>query len=124
MHHLWHFLWCVNLFPYPALSLPALCFILQPQHVFCLTLPPPRPAQVVNPDSFVPTLNDLLEERDPGLLLSSVTLLSGILARNGPGGRGAGGGYEGDGRAKCESLSVSLIMGNAYEQHMYNVIRQ
>ena len=43
------------------------------------------PPQVVNPDSFVPTLNDLLEERDPGLLLSAVTLLSGILARNGPG---------------------------------------
>ena len=40
---------------------------------------------MVNPDSFVPTLNDLLEERDPGLLLSAVTLLSGILARNGPG---------------------------------------
>ena len=39
---------------------------------------------MVNPDTFTPTLNELLEERDPGLLLSSVTLLSGILARNGP----------------------------------------
>jgi hypothetical protein len=45
----------------------------------------PADQQVVNPDTFVPTLNDLLEERNPGLLLSVVTLLAGILARNGPG---------------------------------------
>ena len=44
----------------------------------------PADQQVVNPDTFTPTLNELLEERDPGLLLSTVTLLSGILARNGP----------------------------------------
>ena len=58
---------------YPSLTTPPISLALLPPH------------QVVNPDSFVPTLNDLLEERDPGLLLSAVTLLSGILARNGPG---------------------------------------
>ncbi len=37
-----------------------------------------------SPDTFCSTLNDLLEERDIGLLLSVVTLLNGLLAKNGP----------------------------------------
>ncbi|KAG1677810.1 hypothetical protein FOA52_008574 [Chlamydomonas sp. UWO 241] len=46
----------------------------------------PPGQEVVHPDTFCSILNDLLEERDLGLLLSTVTLLLGILARNGPAG--------------------------------------
>ena len=41
--------------------------------------------QVVTADVFSPILNQLLEERDIGLLLSAATLLQGICARNGAG---------------------------------------
>jgi len=46
---------------------------------------------VVSPDSFSGVINNLLDERNLGLLLSATTLLQGICARNGPG-MGVGGG--------------------------------
>ncbi len=39
---------------------------------------------VVTADTFSPTMGALLEERDLGLLLCSVTLLHGVLQRSGP----------------------------------------
>jgi AP-2 complex subunit alpha len=45
----------------------------------------PADAQMVTPDTFAPIMSHLLEERDLGMLLCSVTLLLGICARCGAG---------------------------------------
>ena len=55
-----------------------------------LTRMEPAHMQVVNPDTFCSSLTTLLEERDLGLLLSTVTLLAGIVARSGPSEEGTG----------------------------------
>mmetsp|Transcript_39785 Transcript_39785/g.88425 ORF Transcript_39785/g.88425 Transcript_39785/m.88425 type:complete len:1123 (+) Transcript_39785:142-3510(+) len=58
----------------------------------------PSDQMIVNPDTFCSTMAGLLEERDLGLLLSAVTLLHGILARNGPAG------YE-----TCQSRVIKVL---------------
>ena len=45
----------------------------------------PPEHNVVSADSFSLIINNLLDERDLGLLLSATTLLQGICSRNGPG---------------------------------------
>lgn len=45
----------------------------------------PADSQMVTPDTFAPIMSHLLEERDLGMLLCSVTLLLGICARCGAG---------------------------------------
>ena len=58
----------------------------------------PVESQVINPDTFCSTLNNLLEEVDLGLLLSTVTLLGGILARSGP-----------EGYETCQSRLIRIL---------------
>lgn len=50
-----------------------------------LTRKTPLDAQLISADSFAPIVNQLLEERDLGLLLCCVTLLLGICGRSGSG---------------------------------------
>eukprot|EP00955_Chlamydomonas_euryale_P049541 354275-Chlamydomonas_euryale.AAC.9 len=48
----------------------------------------PAGQEVVHADTFCLVLNELLEERNLGLLLSATTLLLGVIQRNGPGAYG------------------------------------